>query len=129
MGQGQGCNMCNTINLLIHSLYYFLYRTDLNLCAAYNNNNTNCIHRFCWSFSSIYLFMELGLVSNMALNYLPGTQIRILNQQVHLIIPEICDNATITIDEEQNQWECGVLLLNKLTTFVSTTFAWLYYFY
>ena len=92
-------------------------RTDLNLCAAYNNNNTDCIHHFRWSFSSIYLFMEPRLVSDMALNYLPGTQIRI--QQVHLTIPEICDNVTITIDEEQNQWERSVLLLNKLTTFVS----------
>ena len=94
-----------------------MHRTDLNLCAAYNNSNTNCTHHFRWSFSSIYLFMDPRLVSDMALNYLPGTQIRI--QQVHLTIPEICDNVTITIDEEQNQWERSVLLLNKLTTFVS----------
>ena len=125
MGCGQGCNiMCN--NIIIYSLHYFLYRTDLNLCAAYNNNNTNCIHHFRWSFSSIYLFMEPRLVSDMALNYLPGTQIRI--QQVHLIIPEICDSTTITIDKEQNQWERSVLLLNKLTTFVSIIIAWLYYY-
>ena len=53
----------------------------------------------------------------MALNYLPGTEIRF--QQVHLVIPEICDNSTIITDEEQNRWERGILLLNKLTTFVS----------
>ena len=61
--------------------------------------------------------MEPRLVSDMALNYLPGTEIRI--QQVHLVIPEICDNFTVIIDKEHNQWEHGVLLLNKLTTFVS----------
>ena len=61
--------------------------------------------------------MDPRLVSDMALNYLPGTQIII--QQVHLTIPEICDNATNIEDEDGNQWQRSVLLLNKLTTFVS----------
>ena len=60
-------------------------------------------------------------MSDMALNYIPGTEISI--RQVHLVIPEICDNSTITvitgINEKENQWEPRVLLLNKLTTFVS----------
>lgn len=95
----------------------FGYRTDLNLCAAYNNTDRSCIHHFRWSFSSIYLFMEPRFVSDMALSYVPGTEIRI--QQVHLVIPEICDNSTIVVDNEHNKWEHGILLLNKLTTFVS----------
>ena len=54
----------------------------------------------------------------MALNYLPGTELRI--EQVHLVIPEICDtDASIFVDEENGQWDRGVLLLNRLTTFVS----------
>ena len=93
----------------------------MTLCRAYNNTDTSCIHLFRWSFSSIYLFMGPRLVSDMALNYIPGTEISI--RQVHLVIPEICDNSTITvmsdIDKEENQWEPRVLLLNKLTTFVS----------
>ena len=61
--------------------------------------------------------MEPRLLSDMALNYLPGTELRI--QQIHLVIPEICDNATTFVDEENGRWDRGVLLLNKLTTFVS----------
>ena len=40
-------------------------------------------------------------------------------QQVHLVIPEICDNTTTFVDKESLIWDQGVLLLNKLTPFVS----------
>ena len=61
--------------------------------------------------------MEPRLVSDMALKYLPGTEIRI--QKIHLVIPEICNNFTVVTDADNNKWTHGVLLLNKLTTFVS----------
>ena len=66
--------------------------------------------------------MEPRLLSDMALNYLPGTELRI--EQVHLVIPEICDNSTTFIDEENGRWDRGVLLLNKLVTFVSSYIAY-----
>lgn len=92
-------------------------RKNLNLCGAYNNSDPSCIHLFRWYFSPIYLFAEPRLLSDLALNYLPGTATKI--QQVHLVIPQICDNTTMFMDKENFIWDQGVLLLNKLTPFVS----------
>ena len=98
--------------------YFFMHRRDLNLCANYNSSDQSCVHLFRWVLSPIYLFMEPRLLSDMALNYLPGTAPMI--QQIHLAIPEICDNATTFVDKEKRKWDRGTLLLNKLTTFVSS---------
>ena len=96
-----------------------LHRKDLKLCAIHNNSDPSCVHLFRWYFSPIYLFAEPRLLSDMALNYLPGTAPVI--QQIHLIIPEICDNTTTFMDKEDLIWDRGVSLLNKLTPFVSIT--------
>lgn len=107
----------NTLSWLLPLPSLINFRTDLNLCPATGEKNSDCVYLFRWTRSPIYLFMEPRILNDLAFNYLSGTEVLI--SRVHLAIPEICGRNTPTPDVEGNKWDKPVLLLNKLTTYVS----------